>query len=181
MKKLIFLIFAFALSASPVLAQFTLTVTAFGNGSVNVSPAPDLNGGTQYTIGTKVMLVALPADLWQLDYFESGAFTLSADTVTFNMNQNRDVNVYFVKGKLLYFRDESLAMSALAVQTRALFEQVDKVVYSGEEIILNDSTTITAPFDALGGANLTLIRDQLVANLNLIISKADTLKTIAQQ
>lgn len=179
MKRFIIALGFLALAAQAS-AQYTLSIQAFGNGSVNISPAPDVNG-THYTPGTVVTAIAIPADQWKLDYWQSGATILTADTITVKMNQDRAANVFFVKGTLLYFGDETFALASIAKQVRDLFEQTDKVRNGAEYIVINDTLTIVAPFEALGGANLTLIRDKMTALLDSVVAISDTLKAIVQQ
>ena len=75
---------------------FTLTkaVGPGGSGSANASPAPNCNGGTQYTWGTVVQLTAV-ADLDNGFVNWTGDVTGSANPASVTMTANRSVTANF--------------------------------------------------------------------------------------
>lgn len=102
------------------------------------------------------------------------------DTVAFTMNQNRTVNAYFVKGNLLFISDESQSIASLSAAVAKIFTQFETVRTGGEKIVLNDSTTITAEYNSLSGGEITQIANGILALLDQIDAKSDTIRAIIE-
>lgn len=172
-------IFVFlSLLASSCLAQVTLDIEALGDGRVRRNPQPDSLGF--YVLGVTVTLVGLPARLWLFSDWSVDVISTN-DTVQVVMNADKNVTATFKKGKLLFVRDESKLIVRLSNRVSEIFEKISKVRGKGEEIVLDDTTVVFAPFQKLGGPKKTKIRNKLIFLLDEIQVKADTIKVVVTQ
>jgi hypothetical protein len=79
-----------------ILTCYTLTtqINPVATGNVNANPAPDCNGGTQYTSGTAVTLTATPVVNYEFGYWSGGA-SGNVSPVVVTMSGNKTVTANF--------------------------------------------------------------------------------------
>ena len=83
---------------NPSVPCYTLTkgVSPSGRGSVSANPAPNCNGGTQYTAGTLVTLTATPNGSYVFTSW-TGDASGAANPTTVTMNGNKSVTANFAE------------------------------------------------------------------------------------
>jgi predicted ester cyclase len=173
MFVMLLMMFATCVSAQQV---FFLDVNVKGNGSVNRNPVDSLG---YYEDGTDVQLIAIPASLWQFQKWVSGATTVTNDTVTVSMTQDREITAFFIKGKRLFVTDKILEASRILGKVRSAFEDLNEVIDTEKEIVIGD-TTIIVNYETLTSGDKQLFVNKLILEIGRAETALDTVKGAIQ-